>query len=157
LHYSSGLIGVDPGTVNMGIAISFHNVVILAQVFFEREKDAVVRMVAVQDCVKRVLNYILFEYPCTLSIATIEGASYGDRYRQVEMAENRIAIAQGLLNAGLDEVKIIPPLSIRKKVFGSAKLKAHDVWDNTEIPNDALAALSCLYYADMMENENVEK
>jgi hypothetical protein len=83
------------------------------------------------------------------AISVIEGSSFGDNFRQVELAEVRSSLAWWLMFNEIGDVQSIPPLSIRKTVFGSAKLKAQDVWD-TEIPNDALAALSCLYYADKM-------
>jgi hypothetical protein len=138
----------------MGVAISLHGDVVLAQVQFERVKDAVVRMVVVQTCVRAILNQLCFDYPFFPLSVVIEGAGFeASQYRQVEMAENRTSIAQSLLDMGVKQIKFIAPNSIRKQVLGGGRIKAHDVWDNTEIPNDALAALSCMYYADMKEDE----
>lgn len=60
-------------------------------------------------------------------ISIIEGASYGDRFGQVGLAEIRFGFYLGLYTAGAD-VTIVAPTSIRKAVFGSGKTQAMDVW-----------------------------
>lgn len=147
---SRHLFGFDPGTTHLGIAWTTRNGIIVAQIELEREKNPIKRMI----CVHTILNHLLPSMQLTRQCATsvVEGSSFGDNFRQVELAEVRSSLAWWLMFNEIGTVYIIPPLSIRKAVFGSAKLKAQDVWDNTDIPNDALAALSCLYYADKMED-----
>jgi len=73
----------------------------------------------------------------------IEGSAFGARFRQVELGEARATMAIWGKDHRFD-VQIIAPNSIRKNVFGNGKIKAQEVWSG--LPNDALAALSCIYY-----------
>lgn len=57
----------------------------------------------------------------------IEGASYNERFGQVELAEIRLSIRLAFHLAGFDTI-IVPPQSIRKQVFGSAKIRGQDIW-----------------------------
>jgi len=77
--------------------------------------------------------------------SVIEGASYGSAYRQAELAEVR-ALSAHWFFTHLSKVKVLAPSSIRKIVFGNGKTKAQEIWE-CNIPNDALAALSCAYAA----------
>jgi len=76
------------------------------------------------------------------SIAIIEGASYGARYRQVELAEVRAAMVLWFHNYGIKPY-IVPPATIRKQVFGHGRTK--NPWAN--LPDDVSAALGCAYYS----------
>ncbi len=58
---------------------------------------------------------------------TIEGAAYGSTFGQVGLAEIRFGFYIGAQRIGL-EPKMVPPASIRKAVFGSAKVHAGDIW-----------------------------
>jgi len=60
-------------------------------------------------------------------ISIIEGASYGDHFGQVGLAEIRFGFYLGLYASGAD-VTIVAPTSVRKTVFGSGKTQAMDVW-----------------------------
>ena len=128
-------IGVDPGTVHLGICVLWETQVTLYQVTITRNDDPIQR---IQDA-QKVMTDCVHAYPY-LATVCIEGASFGDKYRQVELAEQRASIALWGLHRNF-EVKIVPPNTIRKKVFGNAKVKAHEVWDN--LPQDCAAALSC--------------
>ena len=77
--------------------------------------------------------------------SVIEGASYGSAYRQAELAEVR-ALSAHWFFTHLSKVKVLAPNSIRKIVFDNGKTKAQEIWE-CNIPNDALAALSCAYAA----------
>lgn len=141
-------IGMDPGTTHLGLAWTGRTSILLAQIELDREGNAVDRM----KNIYRILDEAFTPHPTREHFTNlIEGASYADRYRQVELAECRATMAWWTINRK-GRSKIVPPLTIRKKVFGSAKIKAQDVWGD-EIPPDALAALSCLYYGYMMEDE----
>ena len=60
-------------------------------------------------------------------LITIEGAAYGSTFGQVGLAEIRFGFYLGAQREGYDPV-IVPPASIRKRVFGSAKVHAGDIW-----------------------------
>ena len=61
------------------------------------------------------------------TMAVIEGASYHDKYGQVGLAEVRFAAYLGLVHAGL-RADIVPPASVRKQAFGSAKIMGFEIW-----------------------------
>lgn len=68
-----------------------------------------------------------------------------DRYRQVELEDIRAAcVCWGLLHGRDLDIQIVPPPSIRKVVFGSAKIK--NPWEKQGLPNNAAAALGCALY-----------
>lgn len=152
LHPFNIFMGFDPGTVNMGVACTYRDAIRLYQIEFERSKDPVERM----RNIALTLDYIrvgidLISFPAHV---VIENAGYGSsQFRQVELAEVRATIVWWLLKRNIEDIKLIAPNSIRKQVFGNGKKMAHEFWDNSEIPNDALAALSCLYYADAIKEE----
>jgi Holliday junction resolvasome RuvABC endonuclease subunit len=130
-------VGIDPGTTNLGICVLWDQLKIfdLYQIKIERDADPIQRIIDAQQ----IMSACVTSYPYTINVC-IEGASFGDRFRQVELAEQRASIALWALNRKF-KVSIVPPNTIRKKAFGSAKIKAHEVWTN--IPQDCAAALSC--------------
>jgi len=82
--------------------------------------------------------------------SAIEGASYGG-YRQVELAETRTICAIWLSRRmPLSNIMLSPPKKIRKEVFGNGEKKAEEVFITNEKIPDALAALSCAYYASSL-------
>lgn len=147
-----GLLGIDPGTTHLGIAYTCAEELWLMQVNLQRCPKAGERV----QLMYRLLEEVRAWIEPYFFLGVIEGAAFGERYRQVELAEARAAMALWLMHHG-HRVEIVPPISIRKTVFGSVKVRAHDYWDNSEIENDALAALSCLYYAATLEVNDVEK
>lgn len=152
-HSFKTYVGFDPGTVHMGIAVTCSSDIYLYQVEMIRMKDTIRRILAVQHLLDILYGSLGVCDP--YMSAVIEGSAFSEHFRQTELAECRTGIALWLIGKRHKEsdVNIVNPLTIRKVVFGSAKLKAHDYWDNSEIPNDALAALSCLYYADELEKD----
>lgn len=136
--------GVDVGTVNVGVAvipyITDKSYIDLYQIEMPRWKDAVDRITHWQDVLGE-MNLIIQGH-CRM---VIEGAAYGNPYRQAELAEIRASTVLWAYRLGM-ETRIVPPNSIRKYVLGSGKLKAHEVWYLKDAP-DAVAALACAYYA----------
>jgi len=128
-------IGVDPGTVHLGICVLWETRITLYQVSITRSANPIIRM---QDA-QQIMGECIHAHPYT-AVMCIEGASFADKYRQVELAEMRASIAWWGLNKKF-RIEILPPNSIRKIVFNNGKLKAHEVWEN--IPQDCAAALSC--------------
>lgn len=141
-HTFEWCVGFDPGTVNMGLAILLPHLMTanVYEITVQRGDDAIQRM--------KNLHYILSDMYLILSTPLrlcIEGAAYSkSSYRQVELAEIRAAAFFWFDHYGA-KTKIVPPNKIRKGVFGDGKKAAQDVWEG--LPADALAALSCAYYA----------
>ena len=130
-------IGCDPGTVHLGIAIVRpKQAVKLYKVTLKRHKKALLRLLAVQQVLGHTIGYFSDH-----AIAIIEGASYGARYRQVELAEVRAAMMLWFHEYNI-EPHIVPPTTIRKQVFGSGKTK--NPWSN--LPDDLAASLGCAFY-----------
>lgn len=131
------VIGIDPGTTNLGICVLNDNLQIaeLFQISIERDKNPINRIQHTQKILNECVRIVPYEV-----YMIIEGASFGSNFRQVELAECRTSAALWALDRKF-KVQIIPPTTIRKNVFGSAKIKAHEIWSN--IPSDCAAALSC--------------
>lgn len=136
-------LGVDPGTKNLGIAVLHTCNVVpeceLFQVKLDRSDDPITRVIGIHQLLSRVISWLCFPmYAC------IEGASYADRYRQVELAEIR-ASAMLWCNRNGFNTKVVPPLTIRKDIFGNGKTKGRDIWK--DIPPDTADALGCAYFS----------
>ena len=131
-------IGCDPGTVHLGIAVVRPNgeAVKLYQITLKRHKKALNRLLDVQQVLGHTVGYFFFN-----TIAIIEGASYGARYRQVELAEVRAAMMLWFHGYNI-EPHIVPPSTIRKSTFGHGRIK--NPWDN--LPDDLAASIGCAFY-----------
>jgi Holliday junction resolvasome RuvABC endonuclease subunit len=132
------LFGVDPGTTKFGLAYLWKSVCHIYEVDIIRSPDPVVRILLAQEILGECFK--MFDYA---PLMVIEGSSFKG-YRQTELAEVRASVALWAVSHGIKPT-IIQPLSIRKKVFGSAKLRAEVEWDLREYP-DAATALSCCYF-----------
>ena len=137
-------IGLDPGTTNFGICVLENGKCKTFKVHFKRDKNPVVRMVNT----KNLLSYIINSYEY-MNWVCIEGASYGDIYRQVELAEIRAACVFWALDRKM-EVKISQPSEIRKVVFGNGSIKGKDIWKDY-LSGDAADAVACAYFASIMK------
>lgn len=60
-------------------------------------------------------------------VVILEGASYGDRFGQVKLAEVRCGFALGVTERGIP-IQILAPKTPRKTVFGHGDIGAWDVW-----------------------------
>ena len=148
--------GCDSGSVNMGLAklysVDDKDRAMLWQMKLERSSNPIERIRLAADI---WFKFYKAEKPDFL---TIENAAYAKGFRQVELAEQRAIIAWlCMIDVGYNQVQMVAPMTIRKKVFSSGKIKAHEAWQLAGIPknkqpSDALAALSCAYYG-MMKGE----
>lgn len=136
-------IGLDPGTTNYGICVLYKGKCKTYKVRSQRDKNPVVRMLNT----KSLLNYIINYQEYTVNVC-IEGASYGDIYRQVELAEIRAASALWALDRGMKAV-IAQPAEIRKKVFGNGTIKGKELWKGI-LSGDAADAIVCAYFASSL-------
>jgi len=151
--------GSDPGTVNLGISWLYttddgKDRADLWQIRLERITDSVERIIFFNNLLYDLIPNILGGVRNMI----IENAAYAKGFRQVELAEQRAIMAVWYRKEAGFRVRMVPPLSIRKVVFGSGKVKAHEAWQLDGIPknkqpNDALAALACAYYGMMKEEE----
>lgn len=132
------LFGVDPGTTKMGLAYIWKSVCHIYEIDIERSPDAVNRIILAQVIMSKCL--IMFDYA---PIMVIEGSSFSG-FREVELAEIRASCVLWAVGHGI-KPHIVPPLTIRKGVFGSGKTKAEVQWAN--LPPDAASALACAYYS----------
>lgn len=130
------VFGVDPGTVNLGLAgITSGGEIYLWMCSLIRYDNPIDRIKNYREILSLCFNAYTFQ-----SSVYIEGASYDSNYRQVELEQMRTTACIWGIDHGFD-VTVVPPQSIRKQVFGSGKTAAHDVWKT--IPKDTAAALSC--------------
>lgn len=132
-------VGIDPGTTNIGICVLYGGEAKTFQVVLPRNPNPVNRM---KEAVS-ILDYVV-SYSNRKVLVCIEGASFGDVYRQVELAEIRAACTLWAIEKAT-VVEIVPPSSIRKNVFGNGSIKAKDLWKNL-LPGDAADALACACY-----------
>lgn len=132
--------GVDPGTTKMGLAFIWRSSCHIFEVKITRSDNPVVRILLVHEIMDKC--FTMFDYA---PLMVIEGSSFANNYRQTELAEIRASAALWAVGHGI-KPSIIPPLSIRKAVFGSAKLRAETEWDLREYP-DAASALACAYFS----------
>lgn len=131
--------GVDPGTVNIGLAeFGRANIITAFQIKMKRENDAVDRVKNFYAVMSECFHSFIIP-----SFMVIEGASYGDRYRQVELAEVRASAIFWGIHKQINSVRVYPPQSIRKLVFGSAKKSVKNFYEG--IPLDCGAAIACAY------------
>lgn len=132
------VIGFDPGTAHLGIAMVWRTLVHLYEVEVERSMNPVERILATQailsDCVH------MFDYAPTM---IIEGSSFGSNYRNTELAEVRASAILWAVNHEVTPI-VIPIMTIRKAVFGNGRQKAEETWK--DLPPNAASALACAYY-----------
>lgn len=131
------LFGVDPGTTKFGLAYLWRSVCHIYEIMVIRKDDPVERILLTQDILSECFH--TFDYA---PLMTIEGSSFNG-YRQTELAEVRASTVLWAVAHGI-KPRIVPPTSIRKMVFGTAKTKAEDLWN--DLPPDAASALACAYY-----------
>jgi len=133
-------MGIDPGTTKMGLAYIWKNICHVYEIKIKRNPDPVGRILLTQDILS--ICFSMFDYA---PLMTIEGSSFSG-YREVELAEVRASAVLWAVKHGITP-QIVPPLSIRKNVFGSAKIRAEVRW--SELPPDAASALACAYFREI--------
>ena len=128
------VMGIDPGK-NFGLAVIGQNKNIILNGVLDDSK------IPLRECAFHFIkNMINIHEPREV---VIEGASYGDRFGQVKLAEIRCGFALGSTEAGVPVI-IVPPKTPRKAVFGSGNTEAMDVW--TTLNHNAADALCLALY-----------
>lgn len=137
------IVGIDPGNHHMGITIIPKDapLIICGEIDFVPERDSAKRPPMIYEVVYRFLTFYREEPEYHFGKGLIEGASFGDKFRQVELAEARTAALMALDDL-VKDIQILPPLSIRKQVFGNGKIRGEDKWEYL-LPPNAASSLVC--------------
>lgn len=133
-----GGIGVDPG-LRMGLAmIVAEDVAHTLSIYINRENIPMALFLGYVQYIP-----ILFGVHMQRRIpVVVEGPAYNAKYGQPLLASIRASIILGFhMQIKSESIAELPPLSIRKRVFGNANLNPKkDVWP--DLPPDSAAALS---------------
>ena len=132
-------LGIDPGTVNLGIAVSYPFGIELYEAKIVRSDDPVQRITFAQRILKACINTFMDG-----AIAVIESSAFSQSYRQTELAEVRASYVLWCIDHAITPI-MVNPGTIRKFVFGSGKTKAEAYWK--ELPPNSASALACMLYA----------
>lgn len=145
------IVGIDPGNHKMGITIMPTDVplIICGEINMTPERDPAKRPPMIYEVVYRFLTYYREEPEYHFGRGLIEGASFGDKFRQVELAEARTAALMALDDL-VKDIQILPPLSIRKQVFGNGKIRGEDMWKYLLPPNAASSLVCALCAANLI-------
>lgn len=143
------VLGIDPGSIHMGISIipSKHVDVNIwcCEITLPSIQDHLQSALQIQNCMDIALNFSGLDNYLTNSKLIIEGASYGEKFGQVKLAESRIAIALNYWyssGSSLSTCTYLSPPYIRKLVFGNGKIIAKKLWKDVLLP-DAADSLGC--------------
>ena len=139
------IIGIDPGTAHMGIAVLYNRLVcnrtLLYEIKIKRGATMIDRLLQARNVlviVARDCDLFSIDNKCE---AVIEGSAFSRHHRQTEMAEQRATLHLWLYDNGVKDVTIKQPNSVRKQAFGYAKVYAKEVWPM--FPENSAAALGC--------------
>jgi Holliday junction resolvasome RuvABC endonuclease subunit len=154
-------VGIDPGSRNMGLTILSDTVSMSFEIKYPPEKDAVKRILKIYTTTKLCFYYVFDKGIKQKICAVIEGSSFGDPYGQATLADARTAAFLSIYEIANREhydcqAKYIPPQSIRKQVFGSAKIKGEEVWKD-QLPPDAASSLVCAICAAFQSQQTPVK
>ena len=138
---SKTVVGIDPGSRNMGVAILLNKKVVVYEIKYPEK----LQTVAILDTTRKVLLHLLSEY--TIDYACVEGAAHGKGFGQAKLSESKSAAVMALLDMSV-QVIVAAPLSVYKEVFGSGKIKAKEYKPWNHIPKNSASALACAFYAE---------
>jgi len=152
--YRPGVIlGIDPGQVNMGLALLEGDHAILWQIKLPSTISPVERITETALVVQRTFG----PYAPKFLAAGVEHAAHAAAWGQTALAENRTTAIIELLRMGLDSNKLYvgAPSAIRAAVFKNGRQRAEFVWpelkvkmdDTQEAHVDTASALSVALYA----------
>lgn len=145
VHPGYTVMGIDPGTTHVGIAVYDRGIYFIWEASMNREPTMERRMLVMEEL-------MAYAMPSGVNKLIIEGPGYmASSYRQAELEDIRCASVLYKRTKNLQmSIQIVPPNSIRKVVFGSAKIK--NPWKEFGIPDNAAAALGCALYPTLLEN-----
>ncbi len=134
--------GIDPG-VNFGVVhIIDEQVLVLHGALTKEEKPGQYAIHADNF----MMNMARTFSPTIEWICIIEGAAYNKTFGQVGLEEVRIGFFLGARRSKLfNDVRIVPPATIRKRVFADHLKQAGDVWP--KLNHNGADALSMALYS----------
>jgi hypothetical protein len=119
-------VGIDPG-VNFGLTILQGNFLDVYHGTLKREEKPGMYGWDAFMFLKELLDGLQGEI--TASPCVIEGAAYHKMFGQVGLAEVRTSFfLQAILHPAITSVEIVPPATIRKKVFDNHLQQASEIW-----------------------------
>jgi Holliday junction resolvasome RuvABC endonuclease subunit len=152
------VIGIDPGNKNMGVSVLRKPSLIAHcyEIVMPSERMAIPRIVQVRLAMMDVFyREELYSYT-PVDLVVVEGSSFGSFYRNTELAEARIAAACHCLdNLKLtqNQFEFVAPLKVRKLVFGNAKTRAENEWEDMQ--PDAASSLAVAIAGLMIRNNSL--
>lgn len=140
LNFKKTVNGIDPGSRHMGYTRIEKEITYCYEILLPTEKNPMECMLNID----KVLDTLIPRHYEVDQPLYIEGASHGEKFGQVRLAEAR-AMAMIAFSQRNDTVSVFAPSSIRKTVFGKGILRAEEVWKKILPPNAAssLAVVLC--------------
>jgi hypothetical protein len=131
-------VGIDPGR-RFGVAIAALNRIVVYDGIMPQQPEKWRYGAIAIDIIKRIFA----GPPANFQVGIVEGAAYNAKYGQVGLAEVRFGFAYGLLQVGVDDVRIVAPATLRKNVLGSGRaVVPYNNWPTLSTNgSDALVAL----------------
>lgn len=138
------VFGIDPGNRHMGLTIlqsNFFN----AQCFeitFPTERLVIPRATQIRLALSDII-FMSENWLYQNILVAIEGSSFASAFRNTELAEARLTAAlwfKDNLTVNDGQFIFIPPLTVRKQIFGSGKIKAEQSWP--DLKPDAASSLA---------------
>lgn len=147
-HNTNAFIGIDPGSRHMGLTIlNREGIGIAYECWLPAQGHALARMHIVRKMTEWFLDKELKIYKFPIH-AVVEGSGYSMRFGQTELAEAR-AMSMLVLDSYGIKVEVIVPNAVRKVAFGSAKIKADELWKGMISPN-AASSIGCAICASKL-------
>lgn len=159
IEYPSEMVcaGIDPGQVNMGVALIYSNKAYAYQITLSSGVELVERITEVMQAVKESFLYGYYKPDDTRrhrlnkpKFAVVENAAYSAPFGQVPLAEARTAAVMGLMRENVKYIELMSPGAIRLKAFGSGKKLATDVYRYEKKYKDAITAIGCALAASKL-------
>lgn len=141
LVFAGAYLGIDPGQVNMGVAVVSRGQANLFEIDLESVDNTIDRILAVT----RVMQYVLSLCPPKINALCTEGAAYMAPQGQVPLETARTTATIAALQAGVWPAYVTAPKAVRIAVFGEGQLRSQEVWP--DIPENAGSALGCAFFA----------
>lgn len=149
-HNTDMFIGIDPGSRHMGFTLLYRTGKGDAyECWLPAQPNALARMHAVRRMLEWILDCHFKGYQVMPNIhAVVEGSGYSKVFGQPELAEARAMSILTLDKYGI-KVEVIVPNLVRKVAFGSAKIKADELWKGLISPN-AASSIGCAICASKL-------
>lgn len=137
-----GGIGVDPG-LRFGLSfIEAEDVVHTLSMYIDRTDVSSAELM-------KIMENVAIMVPESISKKTpvvVEGPAHNARYGQANLGAVRGALLLGFHNAGYDHVVQVPPLTVRKRVYGDGRTQPKEFWqrlkEEDKVNKDQLDSMS---------------